>query len=520
MALAASYTQVLSDPVVLVSILAAISVAFIAPNLLSYWALGKYPLNGGQYGSYPKRLMAFISHAEQMYGEGYGKFKNAVYRMTTADGERLIVPNTYLDELRQRPDSEINNAKALKMAIEGRYTGMSADSPFLNHVVKADLTRNLPRINPRLSEEVDRSVKTELPPCEDWTPIVINQALLRIVAIVSGHIFLGPELCRREEYLHASINYTVDVFKAVRALKKWPTVIRPFGAWFTPELASIKEHKQRAKEFLIPIIQERRAMMARGEEMPDDMLQWMLEKSVPGHNPTTETKMEDDAEMAFLQLTLSMAAIHTTSMTATHILYDIAAHPEIISDLRDEIKTVLKETDGVMSTHALFQMKLLDSVMRESQRVNPLSMARFARYVEKPITLRDGTNLPAGVVIEAPHVAITMDPEFYPEPEKFDPYRFYRIRTGEAADPIGYKNTEQYQFVTVTKENMGFGYGRHACPGRFFAANEIKLIMARLLLDYDVKMPEGQTARYKNLVVGPSVIPDPKREILLKRVTY
>ena len=55
-------------------------------------------------------------------------------------------------------------------------------------------------------------------------------------------------------------------------------------------------------------------------------------------------------------------------------LYDIVAHPEVIPDLREEIKSVLEETDGVMTTQALFRMKLLDSVMRESQRVNPLNM--------------------------------------------------------------------------------------------------------------------------------------------------
>lgn len=65
---------------------------------------------------------------------------------------------------------------------------------------------------------------------------------------------------------------------------------------------------------------------------------------------------------------------------------------------------------------------------------------------------------------------------------------------------------------------MSFGYGRHACPGRFFAANEIKLIMARLLLDFDFKMPDGQTERFENITVASSVIPDAKKEILMRRV--
>ena len=64
---------------------------------------------------------------------------------------------------------------------------------------------------------------------------------------------------------------------------------------------------------------------------------------------------------------------------------------------------------------------------------------------------------------------------------------------------------------------MGFGYGRHACPGRFFAAAEIKLLLARILLDYEVKMPEEQTRRYANLAVANYCVADMKKELLFRR---
>jgi len=64
---------------------------------------------------------------------------------------------------------------------------------------------------------------------------------------------------------------------------------------------------------------------------------------------------------------------------------------------------------------------------------------------------------------------------------------------------------------------MGFGYGRHACPGRFFAANEIKLILARLLLDYDMSMPEGLVGRYANQVIGTAQVPEPNAQVRFRR---
>ncbi|RYP04548.1 hypothetical protein DL765_010156 [Monosporascus sp. GIB2] len=98
---------------------------------------------------------------------------------------------------------------------------------------------------------------------------------------------------------------------------------------------------------------------------------------------------------------------------------------------------------------------------------------------------------------------------------KFDPYRFHKLRTTDTPDPIGYKSREQYQFVSVTKESMVFGLGRHACPGRFFAANEIKLILARILLEYDIKMPDGIETPYSDISVGVANETDTTKKILL-----
>lgn len=45
--------------------------------------------------------------------------------------------------------------------------------------------------------------------------------------------------------------------------------------------------------------------------------------------------------------------------------------------------------------------------------------------------------------------------------------------------------------MTVTPDFIAFGFGTHACPGRFFAAHEAKLMMCHLLLKYDWKVAEG-----------------------------
>lgn len=87
------------------------------------------------------------------------------------------------------------------------------------------------------------------------------------------------------------------------------------------------------------------------------------------------------------------------------------------------------------------------------------------------------------------------------------------------SDPLQYANKEQYQFVSSTKENMAFGFGRHACPGRFFAATEIKMLLARLLLEYDIRMPDGVQHRYENIVRGDMIEPDHTKTMMVRKAT-
>ena len=130
----------------------------------------------------------------------------------------------------------------------------------------------------------------------------------------------------------------------------------------------------------------------------------------------------------------------------------------------------------------------------------------------KGVTLSNGQYLPAGVNIEVSSIAIYADSANYPDGDSFDGFRHYKLRRGGST-----ADHARNQFVTINETNMGFGYGRHACPGRFFAANEIKLMLARLILGYDIKMPNGETERYAQMDMGKITMPPPSKTLLFKK---
>lgn len=101
------------------------------------------------------------------------------------------------------------------------------------------------------------------------------------------------------------------------------------------------------------------------------------------------------------------------------------------------------------------------------------------------------------------------DETIYPEATTYDGYRFYKKRQEPG-------NEQRFQFVTTSRESFGFGHGVHACPGRFFAANESKILLIHLLLKYDWKMVEDGAGRPANFDHGTEVIADPTVELLFR----
>lgn len=118
-----------------------------------------------------------------------------------------------------------------------------------------------------------------------------------------------------------------------------------------------------------------------------------------------------------------------------------------------------------------------------------------------------GLPLPKGTMITAPAAAIATDPATFSEPHTFDGHRYWRLREShkEAASSL--------VLGMSTIDSLGFGLGNQACPGRFLAVNNLKLMMAKLLIGWDLKLekdgveyggPRPQTEYYDFSVLPPS----------------
>ncbi|TDZ24853.1 Cytochrome P450 monooygenase 1 [Colletotrichum orbiculare MAFF 240422] len=73
------------------------------------------------------------------------------------------------------------------------------------------------------------------------------------------------------------------------------------------------------------------------------------------------------------------------------------------------------------------------------------------------------------------------DPEIDDNPLTFEGYRFFRERGGS--------NDASGLLVTTNVNHMGSRHGMHSCPGRFFAANEAKVVLDHFLFGAWFRIP-------------------------------
>ena len=139
-----------------------------------------------------------------------------------------------------------------------------------------------------------------------------------------------------------------------------------------------------------------------------------------------------------------------------------------------------------------------------------LETVSLSRKVLTDLTLSDGTFLPRGTYVVANVVGMHTDPAYYPSPTKFDPFRFADLRSSSPDE------ANKHQMVNTSAEYLSFGHGRHACPGRYFAVNELKALMCWLLMNYDVKA-EVEGVRPENVYKATGLSPNPFAKVLLRK---
>ncbi|XP_021014667.1 25-hydroxycholesterol 7-alpha-hydroxylase isoform X1 [Mus caroli] len=197
----------------------------------------------------------------------------------------------------------------------------------------------------------------------------------------------------------------------------------------------------------------------------------------------------DDSEIGAHHLGFLWASLANTIPAMFWAVYYILRHPEAMEALRDEIDSFLQSTGQKkgpgISVH--FTREQLDSlVCLESTILEVLRLCSYSSIIREVQEDMDfnleskSYSLRKGDFVALFPPMIHNDPEIFDAPKEFRFDRF--IEDGKKKTTFFKGGKKLKSFV------MPFGLGTSKCPGRYFAVNEMKLLLIMFLTYFDLEI--------------------------------
>ncbi|KAK7408410.1 hypothetical protein QQX98_009395 [Neonectria punicea] len=459
-----------------------------------------------------RNSMAYFGRHRTWIQEGYqrhGKRDVAfVAPASIARPDDVVLPRSQIAWMMDQPDAVLSADRAHSSILHSPYNFLGHDldrDSFATRAMHKYLARHLSGLIPGVEAEVSAAVDDVLGvDVEAWRTLNLWDMWLAIVPRVTNRLLVGEPVCREPRFLASMVRFVDDVIRNSFLLNAFPVVLHPLVG----RLLALANwlHWRAASRFVLPTIERRLHDMRRKDAgdpeyaswtPPEDFITWDIRLAQLEGN----TFELDPVVVSKRMLPIEFAAIHTTALTGQSWMLDLlTAPPEdaVLDVLRAEI-VATKPASGPWTKANLAGLVRLDSSIRESQRLSNFAATLVERKVVAPGGLHNptlGWTLPPGAFVTVNLEGTHHDDELYPGARGYDPWRYSRVREaweqktdderelrpedGAAARGLG--------MVTTSDRHLAFGHGRHACPGRFFVAHELKLIMAAILLKYDLKM--------------------------------
>lgn len=142
--------------------------------------------------------------------------------------------------------------------------------------------------------------------------------------------------------------------------------------------------------------------------------------------------METCAAQAFL---FYIAGYETSAATAAHCMYELSRSPVWMAKVREEVDQLMSKRNGTVLYEDVVggDLKVLEACIKETMRMYPgVGVLNRVCIKKGGYEIPDTQQvIPEGTPIIVPVWGLQMDPQYYPEPERFDPSRFEGGQVGE-----------------------------------------------------------------------------------------
>ncbi|RAL03847.1 cytochrome P450 [Aspergillus ibericus CBS 121593] len=385
----------------------------------------------------------------------YSKYQKPFVLPSVTEGDEVLLPTDQSNSILFAAETKFSFKSNIMEFFQLKYTSWP-----LAFSEKYDLYVKV------ISKDLTETLKTESVAIS-LNEIYLYSAMEKMASRMINVLAIGPGHSRDNILLSAMTHCSNAIVFGASIIKAFPSFLHPIVGPFVGLVNRYFELVFHSR--MKPII----------ESKVDEQQKAMY---LDGRQETLKPKV---GVLLDLLIQTGLRSKWPMEITSMCVLLDILSHPvegKLTKLLQEEVESIAASSGGVWTAYNLGKASLLDSAVKESLRLNGINAASPTRKVVAPdgVTLANNLFLPYGTKVGIPQYALHRDEEFYPEPDKYNPYRFYTTNATAA-------ERHQNGMTTTSDKFVVFGHGRRQCPGRWIFAHIFKVFIAEMLLNYDIQ---------------------------------
>ncbi|KAI2472645.1 cytochrome P450 [Annulohypoxylon bovei var. microspora] len=420
----------------------------------------------------------WVTNAQNIINDADAKSQGRAYRLSRGDTDQIILPPAMIPELNSLGMDVLNSRESHAFGLLGHLTGMDVvrKTSFHVRVLLSYISPALPSLFALTGARISAAVGNEFPRGNEWTLVQPSKGIVRCISEAIALTLFGAEMtAAKPELVHLTHEHTNNVFKVCFAMRCVPNFLQPFLAWLLPAKWRLIGGWRKLRNHVVPRVLQLKEThhcndSKRSTTVDPDVISWMVKD---GRN-----EMERDPTV-LTTLIGSVAAGSTYSITnfCCRTIVDMVAHPDVLEAVRTEIQEKQVQVRGKWDMAALASLEKLESAMKESSRLTPGTLLVYSRVVKKDHTLSNGLVLKEGQFVTMSGAARTMDPALFKNPRQYEGLRFC------AEDKI--EESRARPFSGIDTNILTWGAGRWSCPGRLITDMSAKILLVKLLHEYE-----------------------------------
>ncbi|KAH6814709.1 hypothetical protein C2S51_023727 [Perilla frutescens var. frutescens] len=184
------------------------------------------------------------------------------------------------------------------------------------------------------------------------------------------------------------------------------------------------------------------------------------------------------------------------------VMIELLRNPQVMAKAQTEVREMMK--GGSIEEEDIQKMPYLKVVIMETLRLHP-QVSIIPRATKEPCQI-SGYTIPGKVKVLVNAWAIQRDPDYWADPEKFQPERF--------------QNQPSVDYTGSDFRYLPFASGKRVCPGMAFGLANVTLPLAHLLYNFNWKLPHGVRAQDLNMIEKTSLSTPRKDELFVVVTPY